>query len=213
MYFDILENKTIVALGDSLFYGNKLGNDATWINMLGKKYHMTVYNHGKNGNTLALQTKEPRPPMCERFAEMEDGADYVVVIGGANDKRLDVPIGENTDTDPATFKGALNILITGLTQKYPKAKMLFFTNYNRWPGKNALGISDIAYVDAMLEVCALRAVPCFDNYRASGISFQNPAHVAWADEGVALGLPENHHFSKEAYEWLLPKYEMLLAGL
>lgn len=214
MDFEILRGKTLVALGDSLIYGNKLKNEATWVNKLGKKYGMTVYNHGINGNTVAVQEKETKtPPMCVRFADMEEGADYVVVLGGANDKRLDVPIGENGDTDPHTFKGALNTLIAGLTAKYPRAKMLFLTNYNRWPGKNALGISDVAYVDAMLEICALHAIPCFDNYRGSGISFQNKAQLAWIDEGLSLGLPENHHFSDEAYDWLLPKYEMLLAGL
>lgn len=214
MDFEILRGKTLVALGDSLIFGNKLKNEATWVNKLGKKYGMTVYNHGVNGNTVAVQEKETKtPPMCVRFADMEEGADYVVVLGGANDKRLDVPIGENGDTDPHTFKGALNTLIAGLSAKYPRAKILFLTNYNRWPGKNALGVSDVAYVDAMLEICALNAIPCFDNYRGSGISFQNKAQLAWIDEGLSLGLPENHHFSDEAYDWLLPKYEMLLAGL
>ena len=209
-----LDGKTLVALGDSLFYGNKLGNSATWINKLGAKHNMTVYNHGSNGNPVAAQEKEgKRVPMCVRYADMEDGADYVVVCGGANDKRLDVPIGENDSRDITTFKGALNVLILGLTAKYPRARILFMTNYNRWPSLNKLGISDIAYVDAMKEICALWAIPCFDNYRGSGISFQNPAQLAWMDEGIALGLAPNHHFSDEGYDWLLPKYEALLENL
>ena len=211
---DILYGKTLVALGDSLFYGNKLGNEATWINKLGAKHHMTVYNHGINGNTVAVQDNETKvPPMCVRYADMEDGADYVVVLGGANDKRLDVPIGKDDDTDPHTFKGALNTLILGLSQKYPKAKMLFMTNYNRWPSKNKLGISDLAYVIAMEEVCRKYAIPCFNNYYNAGLSFFNPNQLPWVDEGLVLGLPENHHFSEEAYDWLLPKYAALLAGL
>ena len=115
---DILYGKTLVALGDSLFYGNKLGNEATWINKLGKKHNMTVYNYGINGNTVAMQEDEPKtPPMCVRYADMADGADYVVVLGGANDKRLHVPIGKDDDTDPHTFKGALNVLILGITDR------------------------------------------------------------------------------------------------
>ena len=209
-----LHGKTLVAIGDSLIYGNKLGNEATWPNLLGKKCGMTVHNFGKNGNPVAKQEREPQQiPMCIRYADMPDRADYVVVLGGANDKRLDVPIGQNDSTDPTTFKGALRQMILGLTAKYPKAKILFLTNYNRWPSKNALGLSDIDYVDAMIEMCALFAIPCFDNYRASGISFQNPNQLAWIDEGLALGRPENHHFTAEAYDWLLPKYAALLAGL
>lgn len=211
---DILNGKTLVALGDSLFYGNKLGNEATWINKLGKKHNMTVYNYGINGNTVAVQDDEPKnPPMCVRYADMADGADYVVVLGGANDKRLSVPIGNDDDTDPHTFKGALNVLILGITAKYPRAKVLFMTNYNRWPSLNKLGISDIAYVTAMEDVCRKYAIPCFNNYYNSGISFHNPAHKPWIDEGLVLGIAENRHFSDAAYDWLLTKYEALLMAL
>lgn len=211
---DILNGKTLVALGDSLFHGNKLGNEATWINKLGKKHNMTVYNYGINGNTVAVQDDEPKtPPMCIRYADMAENADYVVVLGGANDKRLNVPIGHDDDIDPHTFKGALNVLILGITAKYPRAKVLFMTNYNRWPTPNKLGISDIAYVEAMEDVCRKYAIPCFNNYYNSGISFQNPAHKPWVDEGLVLGIGENRHFSEEAYEWLLPKYEALLMSL
>ena len=211
---DILYGKTLVALGDSLFHGNKLGNEATWINKLGKKHNMTVYNYGVNGNTVAVQDDETKtPPMCVRYADMADGADYVVVLGGANDKRLHVPIGKDDDTDPHTFKGALNVLILGISEKYPRAKVLFMTNYNRWPTANKLGISDLAYVTAMEDVCRKYAIPCFNNYYNSGISFQNPAHKPWIDEGLVLGIGENRHFSDEAYDWLLPKYEALLMSL
>lgn len=210
----ILNGKVLVALGDSLFHGNKLGNGATWINKLGKMCGMTVYNHGINGNTLALNTiNQKHPPMCVRYADMEDDADYVVVIGGANDKRLCVPVGENGDTDIGTFKGALNTLIKGLTEKYPKAKILFMTNYARHAYPSDIGLCEIEYVNAMIEICANWAIPCFDNYHNSGICFANPAQQKWIDEGISLGIGPNFHFSDEAYTWLLPKYKALLEAL
>ena len=211
---DLLYGKTLVAIGDSLIYGNKLGNEATWVNKLGKKHNMTVYNYGRNGNTVACQNAEKATPMCIRYADMADGADYVVVLGGANDKRLHVPIGENDSTDPYTFKGALNQLILGLTEKYPKAKILFMTNYNRWPSKNNLGLTDIDYVLAMEDVCRKWSIPCYNNYYNCGLSFQNPHQLPWLDEALVLGEEKaNHHFSEEAYEWLLPRYEALLRAL
>lgn len=213
MQEDILKGKTLVALGDSLIYGYNLGNEVTWPNLLGKKYGMTVHNFGKNGNAVAKQEREPKQiPMCLRYADMPDGADYVVVLGGANDRRLRVPIGENDDTDITTFKGALNTLAAGLKQKYPTAKLLFMTNYNRYPEINELGLSDINYVTAMQEICAKWEIPCFDNYHDSGISFEGPEN-AWMDEGISLGGKPNHHLSAKAYQWLLPTYEALLRGL
>ena len=211
---DRLKGKTLVALGDSLIYGSLLGNEATWVNKLGKKRGMTVYNHGVNGNTVAwVAWGGNQRPMCERYAQMEDGADYVVVLGGANDFRLNVPIGTDSDEDPATFKGALNLLITGLTAKYPNAKLLFLTNYRRKNVRNDLGLEEYAYVAAMEEVCAKRGVACFNNYRNSGIDLLDPEQIAWADEGMALDGNPNRHFSEQAYERLVPVYEKLLETL
>jgi len=210
----ILDGKTIVAIGDSLIYGCWLGNNATWVNKLAKKHNMIVHNYGVNSNTLAKQSLETDvPPMCERFRDMAPGADYVVVLGGANDKRLDVPIGTDDSRETTEFKGAINVMIDGLTEMYPKARILFMTNYNRWTHANGLGLHDIDYVDAMIEVCGARSIPCFDNYRNSGISFFNKAQLPWIDEGITIGKGENHHFSDEAYDWLLPKYEKLLESL
>ena len=209
-----LTGKTLVALGDSLIHGSKLGNEVTWVNKLAKKHNMTVYNHGINGNPVAVQTTEPqRVPMCVRYADMEDGADYVVVLGGANDKRLHVPLGELDSEDTSTFCGALNVLILGLTAKYPKAKFLFLTNYDRWRSKNKEGLSDVDYVDAMLAVCARWGIVCFDNYRQAGFSFYNPAQCEWLDEGCVLEGKSNRHFSDEGYNFLLTRYEALLEAL
>lgn len=215
MSTDIFEGKTIVALGDSLFYGSKDCHGGTWLEMLAEKHHMTLFNYGVNGNTVAVQSAEEQkhPAMCVRYADMQDGADYVVILGGANDKRLSVPLGDDASTDPTTFCGAMNVLLLGVTAKYPRAKILFMTNYNRWPSKNKLGLSDIDYVEAMERVCRRYAMPCFNNYYNSGISFQNPGQLPWIDEGIVRGDAPNHHFSSAAYAWLLPKYEALLAAL
>lgn len=210
---DILEGKKIVVIGDSLVHGGTLGKEITWVNKL-TEYGMIPFNYGVNGNTLARQTKEKQgAPMCERYADMEDGADYVVVLGGANDKRLNVPIGENNDTDPYTFKGAINVMIDGLTVKYPKARILFMTNYDRWRVPNDIGLNDIDYVTAMESVCKMRSIPCFNNYCYSGINFNNPAQSSWIDEGLYMGNGKNFHFSPEGYDWLLPKYAAILRML
>jgi len=209
---DILNGKKIVVIGDSLIHGGTLGNEITWVNKL-TRYGMLPFNYGINGNTLAKQDKERQTPMCERCVDMEDGADYVVVLGGANDKRLNVPIGEDSDVDPYTFKGAINVMISLLTAKYPKARILFMTNYDRWHVSNDIGLNDIDYVLAMEEVCKKRSIPCFNNYYYSGINFNDPAQNGWIDEGVYMGKGKNFHFSPDGYDWLLPKYAAILRML
>lgn len=217
MECEILNGKTIVAIGDSLFRGNKDCKGNTWLEMLARKHGMTLYNHGINGNTVAIRpegAESGTPAMCVRYADMEEGADYVVVLGGANDKRLNVPLGEVDSYDPHEFCGALNILIDGLSEKYPKARMLFMTNYDRRRNPSDIGLYDLDYVLAMERVCRNRSVPCFNNYYNSGISFNNKAQLSWIDEGIVRGDgASNRHFSAEAYAWLMTRYEHALASL
>ncbi len=209
----ILEGKTMVVLGDSLIYGNVSGTEYTWPSLLAQQEQMIVHNHGVNGNTLAY-VEGHGEPMCRRYAQMEEPADYVVVLGGANDRRLDVPMGDPESMDDSTFMGALNVLAQGLLEKYPKAKLLFMTNYNRKRKPNSLGLRDIDYVDAMLQIAGRYAIPCFDNYRFSGLSFQNLAQRPWIDEAMAKGAEKpNYHFSPEAYRWLLNRYASIIKSL
>lgn len=208
---DGLFGKTLVVLGDSLIQGGNLPKEDTWVNRM-VHYGMTVYNHGINGNTVAMCKNAGSTPMCVRYAEME-AADYVVVLGGANDRNYGVPVGEIDSTDPYTFSGAVRQLILGLTKKYPHAKILFMTNYHRWDEPNANGLYELDYVRAMEEVCCRYSIPCYNNYYECGLSFFLPAHSDWIDEGVVAGRGPNRHFSKAAYTWLLPKYAKLIASL
>lgn len=198
---DPLHDKTITFIGDSLAYGNIIGPDATWCHLLALKYNMKETNLGINGNSVARQSVETtNPAMVERFTAIP-ASDYIVLSGGANDKRLNVGIED--------FKAALETIIDGIRELHPKAKLLFLTNFNRFPDSpNSLGLNDIDYVDAMKEVCSAKCVRCFDNYRDSGVIFSD-----WFDEGTAQGTTANKHISREGYAWLLPVYENLIRGL
>lgn len=212
--YDELKGKTIIGIGDSLMYGNILGNRYTWLNLLGKAHNMKTYNYGQNGNPVAQPAGSSGiVSMSERYKEIIKAVpdtDYIVVLGGANDKRLNIPIGKNSDKTNKTFKGALNILLDGLHKAYPDAVLLCMTNYNRFPTPDSIGNTDLDYVNAMIEVCKLKGVVCFDNYHDSGINFQDSDCLSWCDEGVYLGIGKNGHFSPKAYKYLLPLYETFL---
>lgn len=210
---NILFNKKMGGLGDSLIYGSNLGNEYTTLYKIAQKNFMDYTNYGLNGNPIASSSGTSQQPMCVRYLDMSNDLDYIVVQGGANDRRLSIPIGENTDNVNTTFKGALNILIKGLLVKYPNKKILFMTNYNRVQGQNSIGLEDKDYVDAMIEMCGLYGIPCFDNYRKCGISWYTDLQTSWADEGVYLGTGINRHLSPSGYEFLIPVYENLLKSI
>jgi len=50
---------------------------------------------------------------------MVDHTDYVVVIGGANDKRLNIPLGDIDSSSTEIFCGALNVLRRRSYRKIP----------------------------------------------------------------------------------------------
>lgn len=199
---DLLYGKSLTFIGDSLAYGNIIGKHAVWTHLLGLKYNMNITNLGINGNSVAYQpTETTNKPMIDRYIDILPTNDYVVLIGGANDKRLNVALSD--------YKTALETIIDGIRANVPKVKLLFLTNFNRFPNSpNALGLNDIDYVDAMIEVCKNKGVKCFDNFHESGYIFNE-----WQDEGLAQGTTANKHISKEGYKWLLPIYENLLRGL
>lgn len=209
-----LYGKTITLMGDSLSYGSLCGNGAVWLQRLALKHNMTAYNMGINGNAVT-KGYGTGTAMCERYTSIEE-SDYIVVEGGANDKGGGAPIGSFwsdptnfvMNTDKTTFMGALNTIISGLHDLYPKAKLLFLTDYNRYPSKLH------AYTDAMKEVCMMRSVPCFDDFASSGIAVCEDGLKEWQDEGLWLGGNANYHFTPEAYrDVLLPKYENLLENI
>lgn len=207
-----LYGKTITFIGDSTAYGNLLGNSVVWLNRLANDYNMTAYNMGINGNSVARYTGQTDTPMCERYVDIPE-SDFIVLIGGSNDKNKSVPLGDVSSNDTTTFCGALNVTIDGLRALYPKAHLLFFTLYSRQSYANSIGLYERAYADAMISVCKHKSVPCYDNFAMCGLNLTDANLVTWADEGVSIGRAPTHHLSLEGYNWLYPKYVKMLENM
>lgn len=215
-----LYGKHLAVMGDSLIKGNVLGEGATWPNTIGIKYNMSYTNMGINGNTVAQQTEETlSPAMVNRISDVPTNTEYFVLLGGANDKRLNIPIGPIDSADETTFCGAINKIIDQLHTRIPRAHLLFMTTYDRYATLNAQGYGDKDYADAMIAVCKNRKVPVFDNYRCSGVSFTVATLDNWLDEcnnrqwnndGTIEYYDPTHHFSVEGYDWLIDMYTELL---
>ena len=157
----VLDGKaqTGIALTDEL-NGKRIG-------VIGDSY---VRNHkepfeNKNGNSIAYSSPRWGKAMYLRYAEMADSLDYVIVIGGHNDAfKLDSIGGIDN------FKDKMEILCKGLVEKYPTAKIFFFT---RWNCKNFKGSDSEKVVDAMIEVCGNYSIPIFDCARKGSIYADN----------------------------------------
>lgn len=195
--------KKYCALGDSITYGFAPRNCAdygTQINSYAKlaaqKMGMSFVNYGVVGSTVAYH--ETRNPMSVRYTNMDNDADIITVMGGTNDIRNGIELGQMSDRTNTTFYGALHVLLGGIYKKYcidqgvtvGKTKKvivctplkLLESSASELGGTGTLVDFD-AWVEAVKEVSAYYSFPVLDFYNLSGI---NP-HLNETIQGTEQG--------------------------
>ena len=191
-----LSESTICCFGDSTTWGDNGcgagGNDISWTTHLGALLGgATVENFGIKGSRIAIKADR-----TDSFVERLDGIDDAA--------------------DVHEFYGAVDYLVRTITARSPQAKLVFMTPC-KTSGKhekdipasdelNHLGLTQIAYVQAMLEVCDRYSVPVIDLYAQSGISPFLPEHRE-------LYMPDGLHYSPAGYERLAHRIAAGLAAV
>lgn len=209
-----LFERTMVVIGDSYVRNHRRPIEETWHYRLAEKYHINYLNYGKNGNCVAFDRTRSGfgIPMYQRYDEMPDAADYVLVIAGHNDADM---IGQASDESDdaaravlhdsllAEFRTRLGELLDSLIVKYPAAKLAFVTPWN----VDRPGFPEV--LETIRDVCGDHSVPLYDAARCSGIYvrdaafrrryFQRPNDTA--------------HLNADGHALFMPKMEAFLLGL
>ena len=196
-----LYGKKIIAIGDSMVQGHSIPKDQGWLAMIAKRNNMTYVNYGINGTYMTNKLYNSNKGVVERYMDMDDDADYVVVFASTNDANAGVPIGTNESTNPTELKGALNIICDGLLTKYPTAKIMFITPYLRKETYRS-------YAQAIHDICEEKySIKVYDNIKHGGICWTNQAQVQ------ALTLNDTYHLNLAGMEYASYKYEEELKRL
>lgn len=162
-----LWNKKYGALGDSITYG--LTANINYGTIISDKLGLIFTNYGISGNRISSTDNDTNSsPMCIRYNNMASNLDIVTIMGGTNDYASQVPIGTNDSEDIKTFKGALNVLCKGITEKYSGKIVGFVTPIQRKTDDRNIKL--IEYVNAIKEICAKFSVPVLDLYNGGGIT-------------------------------------------
>ena len=183
-----LAGKKIWFLGDSITEGVGASCDeARFSEVLRRNADLAeIKNYGISGTRIARQQTICADTefmdvnsYCERFSQMEDGADVIVVFGGTNDYgHGDAPFGTFEDRTMDTYCGALHYLMSGLIEKYPTSVIVFMTPIHR-EGENNLNESNHLpmkpYVDKLRETAEYYSLPVLDLYAKAGIYPDIPA--------------------------------------
>jgi lysophospholipase L1-like esterase len=168
----------INALGDSIMFGVGTSMpDQRYLDIISKFLGADVIrNYGISG-TLITQTSGRNDSFVERYQSMDDDADLIIVFGGTNDYWHEtVPLGNDDESpDPTNFKGALNVLMAGLLNKYLGKEIVFITPYSQFynghssDDPNALGFTLKDFRDAIIDRAEYHGIPVLDLYSVSGM--------------------------------------------
>ena len=202
-----LYGKKIGFLGDSYIANNnwhKTEGDNiephtyTWAYKIAKKYNMEYNNYGVNGSAIT-KVRNSVPSFRDRYADMKNDLDYVVIVGGRNDFNLQVDIDE--------FKKLLNGMLLGLIAKYPSAKMCFFTPWCVSKGSETFSQED--YANAIIEICGKNSIPVFDSYHKGGMYMHQKSFRAIYSQGES----DVSHLNNLGHDLFIDKAESFILSI
>ena len=183
----------IGVIGDSYVKNHREPIEYTWHYKFAKKHGMKYYNYGRNGNCVSIDLKTWGPSMVNRYKEMNDSLDIVVVVAGHNDAtRMDSTISIDLYRDKCTE------LCKGLIEKYPQSYIFWFTPWaNTSPGFEKV-------VRTTKEVCGSMGIPVFDSYHNSNIFALSDQ---FRDIYFQGGKSDHAHLNNKGHDRFLPVAE------
>lgn len=199
---NVFEGKTIVMLGDSYVKNHRRPYEESWHAKVASRLGMKYVNFGRNGSSIAFdRTKDGfGPAMTERYKEMPDSADYVVVIAGHNDADYLRTHGIELWNE---FCTGLDTLLTGLQTKYPEAKIGFVTPW----AVDRQYFSEVT--EQIRKACKAHGIKVLDMASMNVIDVNNPEFR----ERYFQGPKDTAHLNAEGHDLLLSIGEDFIKGL
>lgn len=218
-----LKGLKINFLGDSITFGAQVQPDEIFHAVLKEEAGLSeARNYGIGGTRYALQTTKDGWRMddvvdvnsfCERYDQMDDDADMVVVFGGTNDYgHGNAELGTPDDRTADTFYGACHVLFSGLIKKYLGKPIIIMTpthRINEMDRKGELAREYgalIEYVTIIREVAEYYSLPVLDLYKESGIQPE-------IDEVRAAFMPDGLHPNAAGHKMIAEKLKHYLETL
>ena len=174
-------------IGDSIIKGEnsddsykRMKNDNVASILMEEFGFKEVRNYGIGGCRMASHVTN-QGGIVDRFNNMNNDADLIIVAGGTNDFGSNIELGSLSDlTDNTKFKPALYNTLKGVQNKYPGKEIYYITPAHRKDSKpdnvaNSVGLTLKDYVEAAYEICELLSVPIIDMWKELGFSPFNDA--------------------------------------
>lgn len=157
------------------------------------------YTGGQNDNAFVY-----------RYSAIANDADLIIIAGGTNDFRHNVPLG--TESDDAedyedTFFGACDYLLQNIIANHLTAKIVWITPFHQQGDTtgNTIGNQLTDYIYAIKKKCAKYGVTCIDGYACSGVNLSS----AFVNAMIPDYIHPNAACHLLIYKNLMPFFAML----
>lgn len=135
-------------------------------------------NYGVGGTCLARKNSTDTTAFSVRYADMDNNADLIIVMGGVNDRWFNNQLGQFGDSTVDTVYGALEVLCDGLMTKYPGKTIIFVTpTEENGITNNTTGTTVKQIANAMKTVCDKYGMRLYDANTQLGIYPKNAANA------------------------------------
>lgn len=167
--------KKLGVTGDSVCYGHMLGTN--YAQIIATNNNMTLSNTAQNGYTIATGVNATAISDVVELIDVD--SDYVLLEGGYNDFRQNVPLGALTSNhvysgtlDTTTFYGALEKMLRYLFNNFKEAKKGYVISHkvSICDTPNTIGLTFGNYETAILNACGKYGVPVLNLYRTAGVT-------------------------------------------
>lgn len=193
-YIRQLTGKKWVVIGDSLTEHNVRATK-NYYDYVAEETGITVVNLGRSGRGYAKESNGMN--FRGVVASIPEDADLITIFGSGNDMSAQLDLGTVTDSTNETLCGCINITLDAIFEAFPLVPLGIITPtpwINNEPSDGTTNFSN--YCEKIVEICALRGIPCLDLYHCSNLhpddaDFRDIAYSR--DEGNGVHPDENGH--------------------
>ena len=153
-------------MGDSVTEVNSRATKR-YFDYITERTGITTVNLGLSG-TGYKKAYNSNLPFYQRVDTIPTDSDVITIFGSGNDCSL--TLGTPTDATADTICGCINLTIDGIRNRIVGANIGIITPtpWVQYPTTTADNKMDL-YVNAIVEICRLKGVPCLDLYHCSNM--------------------------------------------